>query len=151
MSCLSWGSGPGLSPLSQSPSWDQRSDGCGFGARLLLPGGLTTVQFCPSLVLLTVGEPLFVRAAVELGDLFNIRPHWERPSSTAWMPQGKPRIPSIPEGSTSLLLVEPTCHCPAQLFSSADSGLLLLDALGQPGPPLLLPQLQVFCYTLSAT
>lgn len=100
---------------------------CAFGARLLLPRGFAaTAEFRPSLLLLTVGEPLLARVVIEVG-LFNTEPHWEGPSPSTWVPQGKPGTPTpspSPKGASpgclqqllagaQLPLPSPTifCHC----------------------------------------
>lgn len=116
---LSWGPGPGL---SCSLDLGIRGHGCGFGAGLLLPKGFTTVKFCPLLLLLTLGETLLVRAAVELGP-FQQPTSLEETLIKCLSASGETQDPSPPlEGAHPCCLWEPGCHCWTPIAPATASG-----------------------------
>lgn len=67
----------------------QRADSSGFGTRLLLPEGFAvTAEFCPSLLLLYVGEPLLARVVIDVVPFQHLTSLGGNPHH-AWVPQGK--------------------------------------------------------------
>lgn len=102
-----------------------RGHGCGFGPGLLLPKGFTTVEFCPSLLPLTLGETLLVRAAVELGP-FQQPTSLEETLIKCLGASGETQDPSPPlEGAPPCCLWEPGCHCWTPIAPATASGFLL--------------------------
>lgn len=103
--------------------------------------------FCPSQLLLIVGERLLARAAVELGPL-NARSHWKGLSLSAQVPQGETQhLKPLPLWREHLPAVaaQPLCFLP--LFQDYVLHFNPTPCVC-PDTPQLLIWLWSFCYTL---